>query len=154
MSPDTDDTQGFVSYMIRVVTNIWPTKIPKHFFSSLKYFTFFTAKMSVFCVYHYEKAGIKGGSLIIMEAGFKRAKNELFKVVRPRPNVQRFMRRTKLSELSSGSVKFVWMSFDGLTRSIPLGLRRMERLKIVCGTNVHLHRWLTKVAVIKLKFVW
>ena len=77
------------------------------FFSSLKYFTFFTAKLSVFCVYHYEKAGIKGGSLIIMEAGFKRAKNELFKVVRPRPNVQRFMRRIKLSELSSGSVKFV-----------------------------------------------
>ena len=46
--------------------------------------------------------------------------NSYFQSLRPRPNVALFMRRTKLSELSStsGSVKFVWMSLDRPRRSI------------------------------------
>ena len=57
--------------------------------------------------------------------------------LRPRPNVELLVRRTKFSELSSRNVrrpalqllKFVCMSLDRPTRN-----RRIERVKIVSGT--------------------
>ena len=71
--------------------------------------------------------------------------------VRPWPNVELFVRRTKLIELSSwklsstsGSVKFVWISFDRRTRSI--------RLKVISEANVDLYMRRTKL--IYKKFVW
>ena len=46
-----------------------------------------------------------------------------------------------MESLTSGSVKFAWMSLDRPTRSI----RLIERLKFVSGTNVDLHMRRTNV---------
>ena len=71
-----------------------------------------------------------------------------------RPNVELFMIRTKLSALGSWKVrrlaqliKFVWTSLDRPTRSVRS--RRIERLKIVSGTNVDLQMPQSKLNCIK-----
>ena len=69
----------------------------------------------------------------------------------PRLNVELFMRRTKLRELSSWKVrclvKFVSMSLDYPTRSI----RQLQTVKIVSRTNADLFMRRTKQ--INLKFL-
>ena len=70
--------------------------------------------------------------------------------LRPRPNVELFMRLTKLNELSSwkvwrlaqlSSCECVWIGQHVLS----VCYRRMERLTIVSGTNVELHMRRTRL---------
>ena len=68
--------------------------------------------------------------------------NISLRTLRPRPNVELFMRRTKLTELSKWKVQrlaqlssseWVWI----VQKVLPIGFKRIERLKIVsAGTNV------------------
>ena len=79
-------------------------------------------------------------------------------LLRPRPNVEPFMRRTKLSELrlwkvwrlpQLSSSEWVWI----VQHVLSVCFRRIKkRLKIVSGTHVDLHIQRTKL--INWKFVW
>ena len=79
------------------------------------------------------------------------------RLLRPRPRLERSMRRAILSKVSSQKVpllaqlsssKWVWI----VQHVLSVFFRRTERLKIVSETNVDLHMWRTKL--MNSKFVW
>ena len=73
--------------------------------------------------------------------------------VRPRPNVELFMRRTKLSESRSWKVR----RLAQLSSSEWVWIRRIEALKIACRTNVDLHmRQAKQISFVRLNclLVW
>ena len=78
-------------------------------------------------------------------------RKQLGKDIRPMPNVQLFIRRTKLCELSSWKVRCL-LQLSSSEWVLSLCLRRIERLKIVSGKNVDLH--MRRTELIHWKSVW
>ena len=75
----------------------------------------------------YQVAHTFSAFSLLISPKLNRNSHKQLRNVRPRPNVALFRRQTKLSELSSwkvlvtsGSIKFAWMSLDHPTRSIRL----------------------------------
>ena len=72
----------------------------------------------------------------------RRTFHKMNQTLSPKPNVEIFMRRTKLIELTSWKVlaqlsssEWIWI----VQHVLSVCSRRIERLKIVSGTNVDFH---------------
>ena len=80
----------------------------------------------------------------------RRTFHKMNQTLGPKPNVEIFMRRTKLIELTSwkvlaqlSSCEWVWI----VQHVLSVCSRRIERLKIVSGTNVDFHMRRSKLII-------
>ena len=82
----------------------------------------------------------------------RRTFHKMNQTLSPKPNVELFMRRTELIELTSWKVRrlaqlssseWVWI----VQHVLSVCSRRIERLKIVSGTNVDFHMRRTKLII-------